>query len=219
MSIKINLKIFLFVIIFYLTKQIHIYTVLMLFAFCHEMGHLICGLVLGLKPKALQIMPMGLSIEFKVLPDEYNQKTLKANRLQLKKMWIALAGPVTNFLIIIFAIIYKEKIDMVLYQEIVYSNLLIAIFNLLPIYPLDGGRIVKTIIHIYKGGQKSWELINLISNGTVIFLTMVSSVTIYYYKNIAILFIIIYLWGLVIIENRKYEIKRRIYKIMEKQLK
>lgn len=215
MSIKINLKIFLFAIIFYITKQIHIYAILMIFAFFHEMGHLICGILLGLKPKALKIMPLGLSVEFEILPEEYNRKIVNANSLQIKKLCIALAGPITNMIIAIMTIILREKIEIGFYQEIVYANLLIALFNMLPIYPLDGARIIKVIIYIVKGRKKSIELINYISNASIIILTMVSSIMIYYYKNIAILFIIAYLWGLVILENKRYILKKRINKIIE----
>lgn len=215
MSIKVNLKIFLFAIIFYLTKQIHIYAIIMLFAFCHEMGHLLCGLILGLKPKALKIMPLGVCIEFEVLPEEYNVKIVKANKLQVKKMCIALAGPITNVIIVLITIVFRGQIQDVICQEIVYSNILIAIFNLLPIYPLDGARVIKAFIHILKGRKASQDIINIISNVTVIMITMLSSVAIYYYRNVAILFVIVYLWSIVIIENRKYNIKKRIDKIIE----
>lgn len=215
MSIKVNLKIFLFAIIFYLTKQIHIYVLLMLFAFFHEMGHLLCGIIMGLKPKALKIMPLGLSVEFKILPEEYNKKIAKANRLEIRKMWIALAGPLTNVIIIAFTMLFKNDIDKLLYQEIIYSNLLIIMFNLLPIYPLDGARIVKAWIRMLKGRKKSMDLTNYISNMTMVLITMISSIAIYYYKNIAILFIIMYLWSIVIIENKRYHLKKRIDKMIQ----
>lgn len=209
MNIKINLKIFLFAIIFYFTKQIHIYALLMLFAFCHEMGHLICGILMGLKPKSLKIMPMGLSIEFEIYSKNIKEK------LQKKKIYIALAGPITNIIIMIITIIFGKNIDTILYQEIIYSNLLIAIFNLLPIYPLDGGRILKEVIHIIKGRKRAIELTNYISNTSMVLLTFASSIAIYYYKNIAILFIIAYLWLMIFIENKRYNLKKRIYKIIE----
>lgn len=41
MQIKINLKIFIFLILFILTNQIEIYGILMLFATVHELGHLL----------------------------------------------------------------------------------------------------------------------------------------------------------------------------------
>lgn len=215
MTIKINLKIFLFAIIFYITKQIHMYAMIMIFAFLHEMGHLICGILMGLKPKSLKIMPMGLSVEFEILPEEYNKKIAKANKLQFRKLLIAIAGPITNIIISMVVTIFKNYINNEVYSGIIYSNILIAVFNLLPIYPLDGARILKSIFYILKGRKKSEELINYISNVSVIILTMMSSVAIYYYKNIAVLFIIMYLWAIVIIENRKYNLRKRIDKIIE----
>lgn len=213
MTINVNLKIFLFAILFYFTKQIEIYALLMLFAFIHEMGHLICGLLLGLKPKALKIMPLGICIEFSVIYKDYNKKIKNGNVLAMKKMILALAGPITNIIIIALCIFYKNHIGMA--KEIIYANLLITIFNLIPIYPLDGGRFLKELIHIIKGKKESMKCINFISNACIILLTMFSSIGIYYYKNIAIVLIIGYLWILTITENKKYNMKKRIYKIIE----
>ena len=215
MNLKINLNIFLFAIIFYVTKQIHIYAMLMIFAFLHEMGHLICGIAMGLKPKALKVMPLGVSVEFEVLPKEYNKKIAKGNALQIKKIGIAIFGPITNLIMIVITILWRKNIEIGLYQEIIYANLLIVLFNLLPIHPLDGGRIVKACLHIIKGRKKSIQLTNYISNTTMILFTMISSVAIYYYKNIAILFMIGYLWSMVMLENKWYRLQKRIYKIIE----
>ena len=85
----------------------------------------------------------------------------------------------------------------------------------MPIYPLDGGRIIKLLIKLKKGNEVSCKITNIISNISAIILTMISSIGIYYYKNIAILFIILYLWILIILENRRYDLKRRIYKMIE----
>jgi len=67
--------------------------------------------------------------------------------LEIKKVLIALAGPLVNLLIIFMT--SKLNITYIAQKEtIIYSNLLILIFNLLPIYPLDGGRILKGILHM-----------------------------------------------------------------------
>ena len=127
-----------------------------------------------------------------------------------KKIIIALAGPLVNIIIAIFGIV--NKIDV----NIIYSNLLLAIFNFLPIYPLDGGRILKNIFKILYGNKRANTYINTISNVIVIALTMLSSILIIAYKNIAIFFIIIVLWSLTIKENKRYFTYYKIYKTIDK---
>ena len=206
MQIKINLQIFLFIIIFVLTHQIEIYAWVMLFAFIHEVGHMLAGLLLKLKPKTLSLMPFGISITF----ETYGYKKL----IETKKIIIALAGPLTNFLIAVLVALLH--IDTNLKHTIIYSNILIGVFNLIPLYPLDGGRILKGIIRSGFSKIKSEEIINRISNLVIILLTAISSIAIIYFKNLAILFILAYLWIIVIKENKKYSIKMKMYNTIQK---
>lgn len=210
MKIKLNLNIFLFLLLFLITNQIEIYALVMVFALIHEMAHLICGMILGFRPITLRIMPLGFSIEFETVVEDYNKKVLKSNFLALKKIIIALAGPLINLFIVILGVILK--ID----NNIIYSNFLIFLFNLLPIYPLDGGRILKNILRIFFGNRKSNKYTNQINNTLVIIATMLASILIIIYKNISILAIIIILWAIIIKENRKYYTYNKIYKMIDK---
>lgn len=217
MQIKINLKIFLFLIIFIITKQIKIYAILMLFALIHELGHMIMGMILGFKPESISIIPTGFSVKFKTQCENYNIKIKNGNVLSIKKIIIASAGPLTNIILTVAGIIYYKVSNNLFILNIpldllIYSNILIFIFNLIPIYPLDGGRILRETIHIYKGIYISYIITNKISNIVIIILTVLSSFAILIYKNIAILLIVLYLWILVINENKKFNIKMKIWK-------
>ncbi len=216
MRIRLDLKIFLFALLFYLTKQIELYALLMIFALFHELGHIISGLILGFKLEKINIMPMGLSISFKVPLENYNKKIQNSRLLSLKKIIIALSGPVINIIIAIIFIFNNFNLEEYQRLSIIYANLLLCIFNLLPIYPLDGGRILKQILKIKYGIKYSMEYIHIVENCTIILLTIISSITIYYLENIAILFIIIYLWILVINENKKYSLHKKIYEYVLK---
>jgi len=181
----------------------------MLFAVIHELGHLLAGLLLGMKPEKLEIMPYGISISFKMNPQDYNNKIKNGNKLELKKIIVALAGPLTNVIMII--IIAKMNLNIFASLTIIYANCLIAIFNLLPIYPLDGGRILKGILHISLGKKKALKYANNIAIITTAIITIISSIAILYLKNIAIFIIVIFLWSLVLIEDKKFRTKQKIY--------
>ena len=129
--------------------------------------------------------------------------------IEIKKIFIALAGPLTNLIICI--ITFFLDIGEEIKQIIIYSNILITMFNLIPLYPLDGGRVLKGIIRLKCKEIKADKIVNNISNIVVIFLTIIASIGILYFKNIAILFVLMYLWIIVINENKKYSIKEKMY--------
>lgn len=210
MRFRIDLKIFIFLVLFYFTKQIEIYALIMIFAIIHELGHLVAGILMGMKPEKIELMPFGLSVSFKININEYNKKIKKGNNLETKKILIALAGPLTNLIMIL--ITYRLKIDIIKSMLIIYTNFLIMIFNLLPIYPLDGGRILKGILHISFGKRKSEKYINNISKITVIIITAITSILILYIQNISFILIDIYLGYLIIKEDLIYKKREDIYK-------
>lgn len=191
MKIRIDLKILFFLIIFYFTKQLRIYLIVMFFAFLHEIGHIIAGIILKMKLEKIEIMPFGLSAAFYTNFDDKHFK--------FKEIFVALAGPVTSLFLAILC--NNLNFTYITKQEAVYSNLLIVFFNLIPLYPLDGGRIIKGIIYTKLGIIQTENIVNKISNITMIVLTIISSITVYYYKNIAIFLICIFLWSIVLQEK------------------
>lgn len=216
MKFRIDLKIFLFLIIFYFTKQIQIYALIMLFAIIHELGHLFAGVLTGMKPEKLEIKPYGVSISFKLFPKDYNIKIKNGNRLELKKIFVALAGPLTNLIIVLLVVLIHRE-NSIRYT-IIYSNILLFIFNLLPIYPLDGGRIIKSILHILYGKRNAEKYVNIISFIFLMIITFISSILVYKLENIAIFLIIIALWIMYLREDIKYKKRNEIYKLVKKTI-
>ena len=209
MQIKVNLQIFIFIIIFLLTNQILLYAILMLFAFIHEIGHLLAGLILKLKPNLIRITPFGLSITF----EGYGEKV--HNNINKKRLLIALAGPLTNIILVIIFMLIPDWNFIVSKEILVYSNLLIAMFNLMPIYPLDGGRILENVLKYKMNNIKSVEITNKVSNLLAIIITILASIFVFYIKNIAVFFVILYLWYLIVKENERFRLLKKAYNVIE----
>ena len=198
MKIKVDLKIFLIIILYILTKNIKVFAISFIFILLHELGHAITGIILGLKIKKININVFGLSIEF----ENYGKERLNNNII------IDMAGPSINIITFIIAVIFKN-------EEIAYINILLAIINLLPIYPLDGGRIVKNLLlksHNYKQVVGYTEKI---SKDTLIIITAISSIVILYIKNVGIFLVILYLWSIALKEWRKNQIIKRAFQAIQ----
>ena len=216
MKFKIDLKIFLIAILFFMTSQIKVYAIMMICAIIHELGHLLVGILLGMKPEKLEIIPVGIRVTFKINIKDINSKIKQTNKLEIKKIFVAIAGPVVNLILIYIAAISKTNIISKI--NFIYANLLLVIINLVPIYPLDGGRILKGIISIFKGKKKAEQTINKISIIIGIIISALGIWILINNKNIAILFFLLYIWIIIIQENKKLKNKKLMYEILEKSI-
>lgn len=118
--------------------------------FLHEMGHVVVALGYGVKVREVELLPFGgvarltESIELDPFMETY----------------IALAGPITNGFLALSGYILN-KFGMGNQQWLpffIQCNLMLGFFNLLPAFPLDGGRIFRAFFSLRVGLKKGTEL-------------------------------------------------------------
>lgn len=135
--ITISPYIFLSIFVFTLKCQISNLLLCFMALTLHELGHIIITYIMGEKISILKILPFGFSCKLK------NQSQIAATKM----LGILVAGPAVNFI----------TAGLVFYwtTEFAVINFLIGLFNLLPIYELDGRRIINILFNRkYRGPIK-----------------------------------------------------------------
>lgn len=109
--------------------------------FIHEMGHVIAALLAGVTVKSIQLLPFG---GVAVIEDHGR---LTASR----EIGIALAGPLQNGLMILMAYGLQQvgygNSEFLTY--FIQANAIIALFNLVPVLPLDGGKVLQAVVSLF----------------------------------------------------------------------
>lgn len=132
----------------------------------HLMGRLTMNPVAHIDPMGTLFLPiMSIVSGFPGIgwakPVPVDPRNLKRPRQDM--FWIALAGPLSNVLLAIvgafvfalaraMALIEPDSAIVTLLVVFIQINFLLAIFNMIPIHPLDGGKIIGRFL------PASWDL-------------------------------------------------------------
>lgn len=114
---------------------------LFLIVLIHELGHVAAALRFGWRVREVKLLPFGGVVEVE-----------EAGALPVREeMWVAAAGPLQNvwlaaigWVLGVFGIVNGDWADF-----FVRANLLLILFNLLPILPLDGGKLLQAWISLH----------------------------------------------------------------------
>lgn len=112
----------------------------------HEYGHVLGAKYYGINTRSVTMLPLGGIAQLERMPRESTQELV-----------IALSGPAVNFILGIwslpFALITWGMTDFFLMFAVVNGVLLF--FNLLPIFPMDGGRVLRALLHYGMSYEKA----------------------------------------------------------------
>ncbi len=125
----------------------------------HEFGHIFTARAFGVATPYVTLLPIGGVAQLERIPEQPSQEFL-----------IAIAGPLVNVAIAILLIavggahitqdaaaaIDNSQISMI--DRLAAVNLFLALFNLIPAFPMDGGRVLRAALAARLGYVRATEL-------------------------------------------------------------
>ena len=138
-TLKIHPATFFFFLILILTGYVSLIFPYVLAVLIHELAHAYIAKKCGYKLNYIWILPYGASLSYENFSFDAKDE-----------IKIAIAGPTINILLVFICVTFWWLIPESYFYtyNFVYSNLSIAIFNLLPAFPLDGSRVFIGLMSI-----------------------------------------------------------------------
>ncbi len=137
----------------------------------HELSHALVARRFGVRTKGIMLLPIGGVASLEKVPEKPHQELL-----------VALAGPATNVaLAMLFAGLVlltggtldpteTMAVSAPLLPKLVYVNVSLAVFNLLPAFPMDGGRVLRAGLALWLDYGRATQIAARIGRGMALLL-------------------------------------------------
>lgn len=128
-------------------------SLVLVFVWLHELGHALMARRYGIGTRSITLSPLGGIASLSSLP-----------RTPKQEMNVALAGPLVNVALFVIALSVGQVVGgelgfaSVLVEVAIWSNAMLAVFNLLPVFPMDGGRVMRAWLERSRGRLRATEI-------------------------------------------------------------
>jgi Zn-dependent protease/predicted transcriptional regulator len=124
----------------------------------HEFGHILMARRFGIETPEVILLPIGGVARMPRMPQKPSQE-----------LAVALAGPMGNvviafLLVLVLGTIQPDDLTQIedprvlLLTRLAAANILLVLFNMIPAFPMDGGRVLRALLAMKLGGARATRL-------------------------------------------------------------
>ena len=163
----------------------------------HEAAHMAAAVFIGLKTDRIVFYPYGVNLKLKN----------KFVHSIADEIILYMAGPLVNCILALVSLALYEIYRLPELQVMYAGNIMLFVSNMLPVYPLDGGVILKKILAYFIGNRAAARIMTVISAVITAAMAAAGIYAVYITEfNFSIMLLTAFLFCSIFTQKEKYDV-------------